>query len=106
MNVQEITNPGALQFGITPEKLTKPHESKPWNPIIANVFYRAGIIERWGTGTLNIIDWCTENGNPIPAWQEQAGSVYVTFLPAALPDMQRDTEEVTPTSTRQVPDKR
>ena len=82
----EITNPGALQFGITPEKLTKPHESKPWNPIIANVFYRAGIIERWGTGTLNIIDWCAENGNPAPTWQEQAGSVYVTFLPAALPD--------------------
>lgn len=44
----EITNPGALHFGITPEKLTQPHESKPWNPIIANVFYRAGIIERWG----------------------------------------------------------
>jgi len=82
----EITNPGALQFGITPEKLTKPHESKPWNPIIANVFYRVGIIERWGTGTLNIIDWCAENGNPAPNWQEQAGSVYVTFLPAALPD--------------------
>ncbi len=82
----EITSPGALQFGITPEKLTKPHESKPWNPIIANVFYRAGIIERWGTGTLNIIDWCAENGNPAPTWQEQAGSVYVTFLPATLPD--------------------
>ena len=58
-----------------------------------------------GTGTLNIIDWRTENGNPAPTWQEQAGSVYVTFLPAALPDMQRDTGEVIPTSTRQVPDK-
>ena len=62
----EITNPGALQFGITPEKLTKPHESRPWNPIIANVFYRTGIIERLGTGTLNIIDWCAENSNPPP----------------------------------------
>lgn len=50
------------------------------------MFYRVGIIERWGTGTLNIIDWCAENGNPAPTWQEQAGSVYVTFLPAALPD--------------------
>ena len=78
----EITNPGALHFGITPEKLKVPHESKPWNPIIANVFYRAGIIERWGSGTLNIIDWCAENGNPVPDWQEQAGSVYVTFRPA------------------------
>jgi len=82
----EITNPGTFHFGITPEKLTRPHESKPWNPIIANVFYRAGIIERWGSGTLNILDWCKENENPPPTWQEQAGSVYVTFLPALLPD--------------------
>jgi ATP-dependent DNA helicase RecG len=82
----EITNPGDLHFGITPEKLTIPHESKPWNPVVANVFYRAGIIERWGAGTLNIIDWCLENANPAPIWQEQAGSVYVTFLPAVLPD--------------------
>ncbi|HXK62100.1 MAG TPA: ATP-binding protein, partial [Acidobacteriota bacterium] len=63
----EITNPGTFHFGITPEKLTRPHESKPWNPIIANVFYRAGIVERWGSGTLNILDWCRENGNPPPA---------------------------------------
>lgn len=55
-NHLEITNPGELHFGITPEKLAEPHESRPWNPIIANVFYRTGIIERWGTGTLNIID--------------------------------------------------
>lgn len=82
-----------LHFGITPKKLTKPHESKPWNPIIANVFYRAGIIERWGSGTLNIIDWCIENANPRPTWHEQAGSVYVTFLPAALPAAQRTTRK-------------
>jgi len=61
---------------------------KPWNPIIANVFYRAGIIERWGSGTLNIIEWCAENGNPPPTWTEEAGSVFVTFAPA--------TSEVTP----------
>jgi hypothetical protein len=34
-----------------------------------------------------------ENDNPPPAWSEQAGSVYVTFLPAILP------------SAQQVPDK-
>jgi ATP-dependent DNA helicase RecG len=77
----EISNPGALHFGITPEKLIEPHESKPWNPIIAGVFYRAGIIEKWGTGTLNILDWCTENGNPAPVWTVQAGSVVLTFAP-------------------------
>lgn len=50
---------------------------------IAGVFYRAGIIEKWGTGTLNILDWCAENGNPAPAWAEGAGSVVLSFTPAA-----------------------
>ncbi len=91
----EIVNPGAFHFDITPEKLIQPHESRPWNPIIANVFYRAGIIERWGSGTLNILDWCLENGNPAPNWVEQTGSVYVIFQPAALPETQQPTAEVT-----------
>jgi ATP-dependent DNA helicase RecG len=77
----EIINPGELHFGITPAKLSRPHESKPWNPIIANVFYRAGIIEKWGSGTLNIIDWCKGNSNPKPSWIEQSRSVVLKFLP-------------------------
>jgi len=32
-----------------------------------------------------MIDWYLDNGNPAPTWAEQAGSVYVTFLPAELP---------------------
>ncbi|KIC75913.1 hypothetical protein DB42_EL00050 [Neochlamydia sp. EPS4] len=80
----EIINPGVLHFDITPEKLTRPHESKPWNPIIASVFYRAGIIEKWGMGTLNIIDWCKENGNPKPTWEVRAESVVTTFLPSSF----------------------
>jgi len=56
-------------------------KSRPWNPIIASVFYRAGIIEKWGTGTLNIMDWCRENGNPPPEWKVRAGSVVLTFRP-------------------------
>ncbi len=67
---------------MTPEKLSVPHESKPWNPIIANVLYRAGIIEKWGMGTLNIVDWCKGNGNPKPHWQVRTQSVVTTFLPS------------------------
>ncbi|WP_420885299.1 hypothetical protein [Candidatus Protochlamydia amoebophila] len=33
---------------------------------MANVFHRAGIIEKWGMGTLNIIKWCKENRNQNP----------------------------------------
>ena len=82
----EITNPDSFQFVITPEKLTQPHKSRTWNPIITNVFYGAAIIERWNSGTLNIIDWLKANNNPTPSREEQAGSIYVTFQPAALPE--------------------
>ena len=78
----EVINPGSFHFGFTPEKLMKPHQSKPWNPLIAEVFYRAGIIEKWGTGTLNIIDFCKANENPPPNWEEQDGSVIITFFPS------------------------
>jgi ATP-dependent DNA helicase RecG len=80
----EIINPGILNFDITPEKLAKPHESKPWNPIIANVFYRSGIIEKWGSGTLNMILRCKQNGNPLPRWEVRDRSVIVTIFPALI----------------------
>ena len=46
----EVTSSGTLHFGLTPEALFEPHESLPWNPLIAAVFYRRGIIESWGRG--------------------------------------------------------
>ena len=101
----EISNPGDLHFGITPEKLKLPHESRPWNPLIANTFYRAGIIERWGSGTTNIVHWCKENGNPSPCWQVRTGSVVVTFYPPKnLKDskVSASTPQATPQATPQV----
>ena len=44
----EVTSSGPLHFGLTPEGLFEPHESLPWNPLIARVFYLRGIIEQWG----------------------------------------------------------
>jgi ATP-dependent DNA helicase RecG len=80
----EVVNPGSLHFGFTPDNLLRPHASKPWNPIIAEVLYRAGIIEHWGTGTLNILEWCKENQNPLPVWEEQPGAVMITFHPSTF----------------------
>ncbi len=79
-----IVNPGCLNFDMTPEKLAVPHESKPWNPIVASVFYRAGVIEKWGMGTLSIIEWCQENNNPRPTWEVQTQSVVTTFFPSTI----------------------
>ena len=43
----ELGNPGTLHFGLTPDDLVREHPSKPWNPHIANAFFRRGIIEHW-----------------------------------------------------------
>jgi len=82
----EVANPGELHFGLTPEKLREPHASMPWNPIIAGVLYRAGVIERWGSGTLNVLDWCRENNNPPPTWTSQASTVVATLWPVPTAD--------------------
>ena len=96
-----LNGQGGTLLGLTADNMTVPHESRPWNPLIANTFHRAGVIERWGSGTTNMVHWCEENGNPIPEWQERSGSVVVSFYPpkratsAALP-------KLTPQATPQV----
>jgi ATP-dependent DNA helicase RecG len=50
----EIISPGELHFGLTPEALFQPPDSRPWNPWIAKVFHRRGLIETWGRGTLKM----------------------------------------------------
>lgn len=95
----EIVNPGPLPFGLTPSDRIHPHRSMPWNPIIAGVLYRAGVIERWGMGTLSVIDWCRENANPDPVWDVWSDrSVVVTFHPAKGFDADRKKRAETKTS--------
>jgi ATP-dependent DNA helicase RecG len=78
----EIWSDGALLFGLTPEDLKRDHPSKPRNPLIAKVFYLRGVIERWGRGTQKIVELCVRAGHPEPEFGEQAGSVWVRFLPS------------------------
>jgi len=47
------------------------------------------VIEKWGMGTLNIIDWCKENGNPKPTWEVRAESVVTTYTFKKRPSMTR-----------------
>ena len=75
----EVTSSGTLHFGFTPEALFEPHESRPWNPLIASVFYRRGIIETWGQGTIKMAAWAEEAGLPRPEILEIPGAVVVRF---------------------------
>ena len=73
----EITSSGSLHFGLTPEKLFAPHESRPWNPLIARTFYRRGIIEEWGSGTLKMAELANSAGLPVPEIEDDGGAVTV-----------------------------
>ena len=78
----EITSTGTLHFGLTPERLFLSHESLPWNPLIANAFYRRGIIEQWGRGTIKMAELTAAAGLPRPEIEDNGHSVTVRFRPS------------------------
>jgi len=92
----EITSSGLLHFGLTVEDLYGPHESLPWNPIIASVFYKRGIIETWGRGTLKMVELTGRAGLPRPEIEETAGAVLVRFRPSRYLPPQRIGHDLTP----------
>jgi ATP-dependent DNA helicase RecG len=75
----EIASPGPLPFGLTPEDLTRPHPSRRRNPLIAEIFYRRGLIEQWGRGTLMMLELCRTAGLPEPVFASDRLATTVTF---------------------------
>lgn len=75
----EVTSTGHLPFGLTPAKLFEPHESRPWNPMIARTFYRRGVIEARGRGTTRMAEETAAAGLPPLEIEERGGCVTVRF---------------------------
>ena len=74
-----IWNPGKLSSGLTLEQLKVAHPSLPHNRLIAEAFFYAGYIEKWGSGTLKVISECVTNDFPEPEYFEDMGMFGVTF---------------------------
>lgn len=82
----EVWSAGKYPSGITAESLTRAHLSVQRNPIIAEVFYRTGLIEKWGRGTNRVAEMCTAAGIAPPEFEEITGAAVVTFrVPVAGP---------------------
>ena len=73
-----IWNDGELEK-LSIEDLSKEHDSYQRNPLIADIFYRAGYIEAWGRGTLTIIEETVKSGLPKPTFQSRQGGLEVIF---------------------------
>lgn len=81
-----VWNDGKLPEGISEEDLKKVHRSKPRNPLLADVCFKAGYIDSWGRGTIKIIEACRGFGLPEPVLKEEQGG----FLSKIF----KDTEKV------------
>jgi predicted HTH transcriptional regulator len=75
----EIWNPGELPPPLTPESLRHPHPSIPRNPLIAEPFFLTKLIERAGTGTLDMIQLCSEAKLRTPDFRQDLGQVILTI---------------------------
>jgi ATP-dependent DNA helicase RecG len=75
----EVWSAGKYPSGITPESLTRAHLSVQRNPIIAEVFHRTGLIEKWGRGTNRVAEMCVAADIAPPDFEEITGAAVVTF---------------------------
>lgn len=78
-NKLEIINGGSLPDDWTIDTLLSSHSSQPYNPSIANTFFRAGEIEAWGRGIERIITACKDDGFSTPEFRYDASGIWTIF---------------------------
>jgi ATP-dependent DNA helicase RecG len=78
-----IYNDGTMPPGLdTTEKLFEKHSSKPFNPKLAQIFFRSGMIEQWGRGFDKIREACKKyNDTPLPEYDISESGVMVLCKP-------------------------
>ncbi|MDR1343196.1 MAG: putative DNA binding domain-containing protein [Prevotellaceae bacterium] len=75
----KIWNEGQLPENWTVDDLLQEHSSRPYNPDIANAFFRSGYVESWGRGIEKITEQCTAAGLPAPQFSPKGSDFWVTF---------------------------
>ena len=79
----------------TVDDLMESHKSRPYNPLIANTFFRAGFIEAWGRGIQKIKDSCILAGNDIPEYKVKREDIMVIFRSSYNKNTQDSTQDDT-----------
>jgi ATP-dependent DNA helicase RecG len=72
-------NIGHLPENWTIDMLQQKHSSFPYNPDIANAFFRSGYVEAWGRGIENINELCTKASLPLPLITYNHSGYWVEF---------------------------
>lgn len=87
-----IWNDGGMPPNLdSTDKLFMKHSSKPYNPKLANVFFKSGMIEAWERGFEKIREACALYDGPLPEYEiNEAGIMalckacdrYLELIPA------------------------
>lgn len=88
-----FTNGATLSSEVPIEKFKLDHLSKPFNPTIANMFYKAGFVESWGKGTNNIVNDCIKMKLPEPDYKYTQHAVQVFLYKTPQKTPQKSTKE-------------
>jgi len=92
-----IWNDGEMPANLSSaEKLFSKHSSKPYNPKLANVFFKSGMIEAWGRGFDKIKEACTKYEGSLPEYDinEDGIMVLCRACDKYLKILQRDVHPV------------
>ncbi len=78
-----IWNDGTMPDNLSStEKLFEKHSSKPFNPRLAGIFFKSGMIEAWGRGFDKIKDACEKYNNaPLPEYSISDVGIMVLCKP-------------------------
>ena len=90
-------------FHLRKGKLMQEYDSKPQNPIIANILYNSKILESWGRGIGTMVDECKRVGLPAPEFNTDGNFVWVVFKDNRSSVV--NTQQATQQATQQVPNK-
>ncbi len=74
-----IWNEGHLPEDWTINNLINSHSSRPYNPDIANAFFRSGYVESWGRGISKMSELCIAEGLPEPSYLVNGLDFWVEF---------------------------
>lgn len=96
----EVSSPGALCRGLTLKDALK-GRSKPRNKVIAEVFSRMGIIEKWGTGLQRIVDLAKQEGLKEPVF-ENNDSFFRVILYRGKEEAAQTTDQTVQTTDQTV----
>ncbi len=89
-----LWNPGELPPDWTVAKLKGKHPSHPFNPDVANAFFRAGLIEAWGRGIERIMEACRAAKTREPRLRYEPSGLWVEFSFAETPQGELDGASV------------